>query len=113
MAAKHPTKAEVQNAVDWLDQGGEAARAFKLSLEAGGVMVEDLMRVVAAVDGLLTCGLERTTLMVLIQNKAKKHRNGDPLALSTIEIVLDALEALTWCRRRPRPFRRWKRSWKL
>lgn len=94
MSTKQPTKQQIQQAVNWLDDGGEAARAFKLSLEAGGVLVEDLMRVVAAVDGLLTCGLERDTLVLLIQAKARKHRNGDPLALSTIVIVLDALEAL-------------------
>ncbi len=94
MSPKHPTKEQINQAVNWLDEGGEAARAFKLSLEAGGVIVEDVMRVVAAVDGLLTCGLERDAIVALIEMKTPRAANGTRISSETIDRVLTGLGRL-------------------
>lgn len=78
----------------WMDEKGPGGRSFRESLEAGGVIAEDLLVVAGAINGLLASGLTRGALHILIQAKAKKRPNGDPIALSTISDVLDAMANL-------------------
>lgn len=75
----------------WFDEKGQAAKAFEASLEATTVMREDLLRVVAAVTAIANGGLTRDALVVLLQAKLPKERNGRPRPASQINDVIDAL----------------------
>lgn len=93
------TKKELDGVVRWFEQGGEAAKVFRESLEAGGLITDDVMRVCAGVDGLLKSGLDRGALAVLVTLKGPKqsggHNHGKPkLAQQTVLDVFDALERL-------------------
>lgn len=84
-------KAAVDGAVRFLDEGGDVARSFKESIEAGGIMASDLMQVAAATTAMLNCGLTRDALLLLIQSRMKNQRNGRPFPLTTIDDVLEAM----------------------
>ncbi len=85
------TKVDVGEAVRFLEEGGDVAKSFTEALSAGGLLVEDVKKVAAAVNGVISSGLTREALLILIQAKCKNQRNGRPFPLTTIGDVLDAL----------------------
>lgn len=89
------TKADIDNAARWFDENGSAAKAFEASLEATSVMREDILRIVAAMTAIMNGGLTREALIVLLQSKLPKARNGKPMAASTITDVLEAVMNLS------------------
>lgn len=72
----------------------QAARAFKDSLEAGGVLLTDLLKVSAAIDAMSSWGITRECLLLLIQAQCPNMRNGRPLPKETIDQVLKAMSNL-------------------
>ena len=69
-------------------------RSFRESLEATGVMAQDLMQVAAAVTAMLNAGLTREALIVLIQSRMKNQKNGRPFPAQSIDDVLTAMQDL-------------------
>lgn len=88
----NPDKKAIGAAVDWLETKG--AEAFEASLSAGGVLAEDYVRVCAAVDGLLTAGLTRDAIIVLIEMQAPRAKNGSRISAETIGCVLTGMEKM-------------------
>lgn len=93
MARDLKLKKSIDGVERWFDEKGPGGKSFRESLEAGGVIAEDLTVVASAVTGLLNCGLTRDALLVLLQAKCPKP-HGRPMALATISDVLDALSSL-------------------
>lgn len=87
-------KKTIAGAVRFLEEGGQTAQAFRDSLSAGGLIVEDLLIVAGATTALLGCGLTREALVMLITAKCKRAANGSRLAESTVDLVLDAMAHL-------------------
>lgn len=77
----------------WMDEKGPGGKSFRESLEAGGVIASDLVVVAGAINGLLHCGLTREALLLLIQAKCPRP-HGRPMAMQTIEDVLEAMTSL-------------------
>lgn len=88
------TPSAIDGVVRWMDEKGPGGRSFRESLEAGGVIAEDLMVVSGAVTGLLHSGLTRQAFVVLLQALIGNQRNGRPMPAQTINDVLDAMENL-------------------
>lgn len=80
----------------FLDEGGSIAKSFRDSLEAGGVIADDVMRVSAAMGGALSSGLTRNALAVLVMEAGPKVKggsaNGNPVLKK--QVVLDVFDAL-------------------
>lgn len=80
----------------FLDEGGSVAKSFRDSLEAGGVLADDVMRVSAAMGGALSSGLTRNALAVLVMEAGPKVKggsaNGNPVLKK--QVVLDVFDAL-------------------
>lgn len=72
----------------------QAARAFKDSLQAGGVLLTDLLKVSAAIDAMSSWGITRECLLLLIQAQCPNMRNGRPMPKETIDQVLKAMSNL-------------------
>ena len=87
-------KPALDGVVRWMDEKGPGGRSFRESLEAGGVIADDLVVVSGAITGLLNSGLTREAFIVLLQAKIGNQRNGRPMPAATITDVLDALENL-------------------
>ncbi len=81
----------IDGVVRWMDDKGPGGRSFRESLEAGGLIAEDLMVVAGAVTGLLNSGLTRNAFVVLLQALIGNQRNGRPMPAQTINDVLDAM----------------------
>jgi len=88
---KDEFKTAIGDAVRFLDEGGSVSKSFTESLAAGGLIVEDVKKVAAAVSGVVNCGLTREALLILIQAKCPRP-HGRPMALTTIDDVLTALQ---------------------
>lgn len=80
----------------WFEQGGDAAKVFRQSLEAGGLITDDVLRVCAAVDGMLRSGLTRETLIHLVVLAGPRHKGGGRHNMPVLnpKHVGDVLEAL-------------------
>lgn len=87
-----PSKKEIEGAVKWLD--GKGADAFQAALDAGGMLAEDCVRVCAAVDGLLSAGLTRRAVVLLLEDVTPFAANGSRISADTIERVLQGLGKL-------------------
>lgn len=88
------TKVDVGEAVRFLDEGGDVAKSFTEALTAGGLIVEDVKKVAAAVNGVINSGLTRDALLVLVQARMKNGRNGKPFPKVVINDVIEALASI-------------------
>lgn len=90
-------KLELKQSLDgverWMDEKGPGGKSFRESLEAGGVIATDLVVVAGAINGLLSCGLTREALLLLIQAKCPRP-HGRPMPIATIDDVLTAMQHL-------------------
>jgi hypothetical protein len=92
-------KENIAGVVNWLERGDGAADAFRTSLAAGGVVVQDVLHVCAAIDGLFRAGLTERALALLIIDKGPKisggSSNGNPkLKVETVIEVSDAMKLM-------------------
>jgi hypothetical protein len=85
------TPSAIDGVVRWMDDKGPGGRSFRESLEAGGIIAEDLLVAAGAVNGLLNSGLTREAFIVLLQALIPNQRNGRPMPAQTINDILDAL----------------------
>lgn len=86
-------KVDVGPAVRFLEEGGSVARAFTESLEIGGIIREDILKVAAATTATLNCGLTRDALLLLIQAQCPRP-HGRPMPKDVINDVLEAMARL-------------------
>jgi hypothetical protein len=87
-------KKQLDEVERWFDGDRKAAKAWQESLDAGGIIRADLVKIAAQIDGLLACGLTRECLIILIQARCPNGRNGKPTPKATIDEVLKALSSL-------------------
>lgn len=93
MARDLQMKRSLDGVERWFDEKGPGGKSFRESLEAGGVIASDLLVVAGAINGMLTSGLTREALLLLIQAKCPRP-HGRPMPITTIDDVLDAMAHL-------------------
>ena len=93
MARDLQMKKAIDGVERWFDDKGPGGRSFRESLEAGGIVASDLTVVAGAINGMLSAGLTRRALCLLIQDKCPKP-HGRPMPITTIDDVLDAMAHL-------------------